>query len=47
VSLREGGNGLGLTISREIVEQLGGTLVLESASGEGTRARLTLPADVS
>jgi signal transduction histidine kinase len=47
VSLREGGNGLGLTISREIVEQLGGTLVLESASGEGTRARLRLPADVS
>jgi signal transduction histidine kinase len=48
VSMREGGNGLGLTISRQIVEQLGGTLVLESALGEGTRARLTLPtADAS
>jgi signal transduction histidine kinase len=44
VSLREGGNGLGLTISRQIVEQLGGTLVLESTLGEGTRARLRLPA---
>jgi signal transduction histidine kinase len=44
VSLREGGNGLGLTISREIVEQLGGTLVLEPAPGQGTRARLSLPA---
>jgi signal transduction histidine kinase len=44
VSLRAGGNGLGLTISRQIVEQLGGTLVLESAPGQGTRARLRLPA---
>jgi signal transduction histidine kinase len=44
VSLREGGNGLGLTISRQIVEQLGGSLVLESTLGEGTRARLRLPA---
>jgi signal transduction histidine kinase len=43
VTLREGGNGLGLTISRQIVEQLGGTLVLESTPGAGTSARLTLP----
>jgi signal transduction histidine kinase len=48
VTMREGGNGLGLTISRQIVEQLGGTLVLESAPGQGTRARLRLPtADAS
>jgi signal transduction histidine kinase len=47
VSLREGGNGLGLTISRQIVEQLGGTLVLDSAPEAGTRARLRLPAAAS
>ena len=48
VTMREGGNGLGLTISRQIVEQLGGSLVLESAPGQGTRARLRLPtADTS
>jgi signal transduction histidine kinase len=44
VSLRKGGHGLGLTISRQIAEQLGGTLVLESTVGSGTVARLTLPA---
>jgi len=44
VSLRPGGNGLGLTISRQIVEQLGGTLVLDSALGRGTVARIRLPA---
>ena len=43
VSFSAGGNGLGLTISRQIVEQLGGTLVLESAPGQGTRAKLRLP----
>jgi signal transduction histidine kinase len=44
VSLRPGGHGLGLTISRQIVEQIGGTLVLESSLGRGTVARLRLPA---
>jgi signal transduction histidine kinase len=44
VTLRPGGNGLGLTISRQIVEQVGGTLELESALGRGTTARLRLPA---
>jgi len=43
VSLRPGGNGLGLTISRQVVEQLGGTLTLESAPREGTVARIRLP----
>jgi signal transduction histidine kinase len=44
VSLRPGGNGLGLTISRQIVEQVGGTLELESVLGSGTIARIRLPA---
>lgn len=43
VTLRPGGNGLGLTISRQIVEQVGGTLTLESELGRGTVARLRLP----
>jgi signal transduction histidine kinase len=43
VTLRPGGNGLGLTISRQIVEQVGGTLTLESELGSGTVARLRLP----
>jgi signal transduction histidine kinase len=43
VTLRPGGNGLGLTISRQIVEQAGGSLTLESELGRGTVARLRLP----
>lgn len=37
------GTGLGLFVSRRIVEGLGGTLVLRSMPGVGTRATLTLP----
>ncbi|MEN8162344.1 MAG: HAMP domain-containing sensor histidine kinase, partial [Myxococcota bacterium] len=43
VTLRPGGNGLGLTISRQIVEQARGTLTLESQLGRGTLARVRLP----
>ncbi|MCP3984822.1 MAG: HAMP domain-containing histidine kinase [bacterium] len=42
VSLREGGDGLGLSISREIVEGLGGSLEFESCPGWGTTARVRL-----
>jgi two-component system sensor histidine kinase RegB len=38
------GMGLGLYLARNLAEQLGGALVLQSAPGEGTRAILRLPA---
>tara|TARA_E500000331_G_scaffold39669_1_gene32909 strand:- start:980 stop:1138 length:159 start_codon:yes stop_codon:yes gene_type:complete len=42
-SLRShGGNGLGLTLSKHLTEMHGGTLEIESASGEGTTVIVTL-----
>ncbi len=38
-----GGSGLGLTISRQLAEQLGGTLKLVSTVGVGTRVDIVLP----
>jgi signal transduction histidine kinase len=38
-----GGSGLGLYISREIAEQLGGTLTVSSQLGEGSTFSVTLP----
>jgi signal transduction histidine kinase len=38
-----GGTGLGLAIVKDIVERAGGSLVLESQPGEGTRVRVVLP----
>ena len=35
--------GLGLTVSREIIRSLGGTIAFESEAGKGTIARVTLP----
>lgn len=43
ISRRFGGSGLGLSISRNLVERMGGSLVLESDPGQGTRAILSLP----
>lgn len=40
---RRKGTGLGLAIARNIVEGLGGTIVLGSRPGEGTTVRITLP----
>jgi signal transduction histidine kinase len=39
-----GGHGLGLAVSKETVEGLGGSLGLESEEGAGTRVTLRLPA---
>jgi signal transduction histidine kinase len=40
-----GGSGLGLYISREIVQQMGGTLSLQSAAGAGSIFTIMLPQD--
>ena len=41
---RRAGSGLGLALARNVVEGLGGTIVLESNAGTGTVARIDLPA---
>jgi PAS domain S-box-containing protein len=40
-----GGTGLGLSISAAIVEEHGGSLAFESTPGQGTTARIILPAE--
>ena len=41
------GRGLGLTIARERVEKLGGTIAVETESGQGTAFRILLPLSVA
>jgi signal transduction histidine kinase len=40
---RSGGTGLGLSVAEYWISQHGGTLHIESAPGEGTTVRVTLP----
>jgi two-component system, NtrC family, sensor kinase len=42
---RQGGTGLGLSITKGLVEEIGGTINVESKTGEGTRFSITLPFD--
>ena len=42
-TMREGGTGLGLPISRRIIDEHGGSLTLSSEAGRGTTARILLP----
>ena len=39
----ERGSGIGLTLSRQLAEHMGGTLTVESAVGEGSRFTLWIP----
>ncbi|MBM7617470.1 signal transduction histidine kinase [Weissella uvarum] len=42
-SRKQGGNGLGLSIAQKVIEGYGGEITLESAVGEGSVFRFTLP----
>lgn len=43
VARRFGGTGLGMAITRKLVEQMGGSLSVESTPGKGTTVRVSLP----
>ena len=41
------GSGLGVNLSKEIIEQHNGTIVYNSVKGEGTRVIVTLPKEIN
>jgi signal transduction histidine kinase/AmiR/NasT family two-component response regulator len=43
ITRRFGGSGLGLSITRALIEMMGGSIETESAPGEGSRFRVSLP----
>ncbi|MBF0416691.1 MAG: response regulator [Magnetococcales bacterium] len=43
IARKFGGTGLGLTISRHLVEMMGGDLLVESQEGQGSRFHFTIP----
>jgi len=45
ITRKFGGTGLGLALSRQIVEKMGGRIRAESRSGEGSTFYFTLPLD--
>ena len=44
---KRGGTGLGLPITKNIIEGLGGSITVDSEPGRGTDIRITLPARTS